>query len=93
MTIDLAGKTSIADYMIIAGGTSGRHVLSIAENVAKQLKSNGIKGIEPEGKEQAEWVLLDAGDVIVHVFKPEAREKYDLETMWQIPVEKAKAGK
>lgn len=79
--------------MVVATGTSNRHVNAVADNVLKTLKKNGIKGIEPEGRELSEWVLLDAGDVIVHIFKPEAREKYELEKMWQMPVEKKKAVK
>ena len=76
--------------MIVATGTSTRHVSSIANSLVKDLKSNNIKGIEPEGTETAEWVLIDAGDVIAHIFKPDARTKYDLESMWSVPSSKKK---
>ena len=82
-TIDLAGKSSIADVMVVASGRSQRHVASTAENVVKDLKAAGMTGIRVEGQKQADWVLIDAGDVIVHVFRPEVRAFYDLEKMWK----------
>ena len=82
-TIDLAGKSSIADVMVVASGRSNRHVASVAENVVKELKAAGMTGIRIEGLKQADWVLIDAGDVIVHVFRPEVRAFYDLEKMWK----------
>ncbi len=88
VTINLKGKTDIADYMMVASGTSSRHVNSIAAKLLEELRHNGVKGIEPEGTETGEWVLVDAIDVIVHIFKPETRGKYELEKMWQIPGEK-----
>jgi len=74
--------------MIVASGTSSRHVNSIAQNLLEELRHNGIKGIEPEGAETGEWVLVDAIDVIVNIFKPESRKHYELEKMWQMPGEK-----
>lgn len=91
VSIDLAGKTEIADYMIIASGTSNRHVNAIADNLIKTLKTSGVKGIEPEGTETGEWIVIDALDIIIHIFKPDARTKYDLEGMWQIPAGKTKS--
>ena len=81
-TIDLSGKTSIGDYMVVASGRSQRHVASVAENVVKQVEQSGIARVRVEGMRQADWVLIDAGDVIVHVFKPETRAFYNLEKMW-----------
>ena len=82
VTIDLAGKSSIADYMVVTSGTSNRHVASIAERVIRDLHKAGIKKVRVEGKQQGDWVLIDAGDVIVHVFRPEVRDFYGLEKMW-----------
>lgn len=82
--IDLRGKTSMADYMVIASGTSSRHVNSVADSAIKDVKDNGVIGIEPEGMELCDWVLLDAGDIIIHIFKPEIREIYNLEGMWSV---------
>jgi len=82
VTIDLAGKSSIADYMVVTSGTSNRHVASIAERAIRDLHKAGIKNVRVEGKQQGDWVLIDAGDVIVHVFRPEVRDFYDLEKMW-----------
>jgi len=82
VTIDLVGKTSIADYMVVASGRSQRHVASIAEETIRNLKQAGVKGIRSEGAQAADWMLIDAGDVIVHVFQPEVRAFYDLEKMW-----------
>lgn len=89
VAISLKGKSDMADYIVVASGTSSRHVTSIAQNLLEELRHNGIKGIEPEGADTGEWVLVDAIDVVVHVFKPEIRSKYDLEKMWQMPGEKA----
>ena len=79
--MDLQGKTSIASYMIIASGTSQRHVASLAEQVQLKLKEAGFRSTS-EGEEKADWVLIDAFDVIIHIFKPEVREFYNLEKMW-----------
>lgn len=82
VTIDLAGKSSIGDYMVIATGRSDRHVGAIAEQVQRKLKDKGLGRVRLEGQEACDWVLLDTGDIIVHVFRPEVREFYNLEKMW-----------
>lgn len=81
VVIDLRGKTSLANQMIVASGTSQRHVASLAEKVQENLKAAGFKSTI-EGEEKADWVLIDAFDVIVHIFKPEVRAFYSLEKMW-----------
>jgi ribosome-associated protein len=80
--IDLNGKSSIGDFMIIATGTSMRHLNALATYAQEKAKSLGLKGITLEGAENSGWVILDLGDVIVHLFLKEARELYDLESMW-----------
>lgn len=82
VTIDLRGKSSITDYMVVTSGRANRHVGAIAENVAKGLKESGIASPHVEGLPNCDWVLIDSGDVIVHVFRPEVREFYNLEKMW-----------
>ena len=82
VTIDLRGKSAYSDYMIVTSGRANRHVGAIAENVTKGLKENGVKNIHVEGLPNCDWVLIDSGDVIVHVFRPEVREFYNLEKMW-----------
>jgi ribosome-associated protein len=82
ITIDLTGKSSIADSMVVATGRSNRHVASIAEQVVKDLEKAGVQRVRVEGLKQGDWVLIDAGDVIVHVFRPEVRAHYNLEKMW-----------
>jgi ribosome-associated protein len=82
VTIDLRGKSAFSDYMIITTGRANRHVGAIAENIAKGLKENGIKSPHVEGLPNCDWVLIDSGDVIVHVFRPEVREFYNLERLW-----------
>jgi ribosome-associated protein len=84
MVIDLQGKTSIADHMIIATGRSNRHVGSIADEVMKVLKGAGHPVPRVEGMPHNDWVLVDCGDVIVHVFRPEVRAFYNLEKMWGV---------
>ncbi|HUX80508.1 MAG TPA: ribosome silencing factor [Alphaproteobacteria bacterium] len=86
VSIDLRGKSSIADYLVIVSGTSQRHVGSMAELLREELKKKGIKNIRIEGLPQADWALLDAGDVIVHIFKPEVRGFYNLEKMWGLEI-------
>jgi ribosome-associated protein len=87
VTIDLRGKSAYSDYMVITSGRANRHVGAIAENVTKALKENGISKIHVEGLPNCDWVLIDSGDVIVHVFRPEVREFYNLERLWtQSPV-------
>jgi ribosome-associated protein len=81
-TIDLAGKTSIGDFMVIATGRSDRHVGAVAEQISKKLKEKGLGRVRVEGLEACDWVLIDTGDIIVHVFRDEVREFYNLEKMW-----------
>ena len=90
VTIDLKDKSSMADYMIIASGTSSRHLQSLSEQVLEKLKDNGIKNSRIEGKESGDWKLVDGIDLIVHIFNPEKRKFYELEKMWSelIPKEK-----
>ncbi|WP_435116277.1 ribosome silencing factor [Candidatus Pelagibacter bacterium nBUS_49] len=90
VTIDLKDKSSMADYMIIASGTSSRHIQSLSEQVLEKLKDNGIKNSKIEGKESNEWKLVDGIDLIVHIFHPEKRKFYELEKIWSelIPKEK-----
>ena len=90
ITIDLKDKSSMADYMIIASGTSSRHIQSLSEQVLEKLKDNGIQNSKIEGKESNEWKLVDGIDLIVHIFHPEKRKFYELEKIWSelIPKEK-----
>jgi ribosome-associated protein len=81
--IDLHGKTTIGDYMVITSGNSNRQVKALAENLVQTLKSKGLATIKPEGLPQGDWVLIDAGNVIVHLFRPEVRAFYNLEKMWE----------
>jgi ribosome-associated protein len=80
--IDLRGRSDVADYMVICSGRSSRQVASISEKLADRLKQDLRVSVRMEGKETGDWVLIDAGDVIVHVFRPEVREFYQLEKMW-----------
>ena len=82
VVIDLAGKTTLADFMIIASGRSARQVVAMADHLLETLKLRGIGPVQMEGKAHADWVLIDAGDVIVHLFRPEVRAFYNLEKMW-----------
>ena len=90
ISIDLKNKSSMADYMIIASGTSSRHIQALSEQVLEKLKKNGIKNSKIEGKESNDWKLVDGIDLIVHIFNPEKRKFYELEKMWSelIPKEK-----
>ena len=90
VTISLENKSSMADYLIIASGTSSRHIQALSEIVLEKFKSNGIKNCKIEGKESNDWKLIDGIDVIVHIFNPEKRKFYDLEKMWSelIPKER-----
>ena len=81
--IDLRGKSSIGDYMIIASGRSSRQVTAISEKIVDNIKKDFGRSSKVEGKNAGDWVLIDTGDVIVHVFRPEVREFYQLEKMWQ----------
>ena len=80
--IDVMGKTSVTDVMVIASGTSSRHVKSIANNVADEARKAGVIPLGIEGEVQSDWVLVDLGDVVVHVMQPNVREFYDLERLW-----------
>jgi ribosome-associated protein len=82
--IDVRGKTSIADWLIVASGTSSRHVKSIADEVVKFAKQAGVLPLGVEGQQEAEWVLVDLGDIIVHVMLPRIREFYGLERLWTV---------
>tara|TARA_B100001057_G_C22650041_1_gene871736 strand:+ start:26 stop:376 length:351 start_codon:yes stop_codon:yes gene_type:complete len=90
VSIDLKDKSSMADFMIIASGTSSRHIQSLSEQVLNKLKDNGVANSKIEGKESSEWKLVDGVDLIVHIFHPEKRKFYELEKMWSelIPKEK-----
>ena len=91
ISIDLKNKSYIADYMIIASGTSSRHLQALSEILVAELKKIGLENCRIEGKDSKDWKLVDTQDVIVHIFHPEKREFYDLEKMWseEIPKEKA----
>ena len=91
VTIDLKNKSYIADYMIIASGTSSRHLQSLSENILNELKKIGLNNCRIEGYESSDWKLVDAIDIIVHLFHPEKRSFYDIEKMWseELPKEKA----
>ena len=89
-SINLKGKTSIADFMIIASGNSSRHIQALSEILLESLKKNGIENCRLEGKNSSDWKLIDAIDIIIHIFHPEKRKFYDLEKMWSelIPKER-----
>ena len=90
ISIDLENKSSMADFMIIASGTSSRHIQALSEQVLEKLRANGIKSSKIEGKESSDWKLVDGIDLIVHIFNPEKRKFYELEKIWSelIPKEK-----
>jgi ribosome-associated protein len=88
VSIGLTGKSSIADYMVIASGTSHRHVASMADHVIQRLRDQGFETRAAEGLPQADWVLIDAGDVVVHIFRPEVRAFYNLEKMWSADIDR-----
>ena len=90
VSIDLKDKSSIADFMIVASGTSSRHIQSLSEQVLEKFKTNGLKNCKIEGKDSAEWKLVDGIDIVVHIFNPEKRKFYELEKIWSelIPQEK-----
>lgn len=85
VSIDIRAKSSIGDYMVVASGRSNRHVSAVADHLIKALKDAGLGFPRVEGLSAADWVLIDAGDIIVHVFRPEVREFYNIEKMWQAP--------
>ena len=90
ISIDLKNKSSMADYMIIASGSSSRHIQALSEQVLEKLKTNGVKNSKIEGKESLDWKLVDGIDLIVHIFNPDKRKFYELEKIWSelIPKEK-----
>ena len=90
ISINLDGKSTIADYMIVASGTSSRHIQALSEQVYEHLKKNGVANCKIEGKESNDWKLVDGIDLIIHIFNPEKRKFYELEKMWSelIPKEK-----
>ena len=90
ISIDLKNKSTMADYMIIASGTSSRHIHALSEQVLEKFKANGVQNSKIEGKESVDWKLVDGIDLIVHIFHPEKRKFYELEKIWSelIPKEK-----
>jgi len=82
--IDVTGKTPLADHMVVASGRSHRHVGAVADHLLRDLKTGGVKNVRVEGLSAADWVLIDTGDIIIHIFRPEVRTFYNLEKMWQI---------
>jgi ribosome-associated protein len=84
--IELNGQSALADYIVVASGTSSRHITSMAEKLRERLAARGSKDLRVEGMAQANWVVVDAGDVIVHLFRPEVREFYNIEKMWSVSV-------
>jgi len=91
VSIDLREKSYIADYMIVASGTSSRHLQSLSENLVSELKKIGMNNCRIEGRESSDWKLVDAIDIIIHIFHPEKRKFYDLEKMWSEPMPKERA--
>lgn len=83
--INLQGQSALADYIIVASGTSSRQIVSMAEKLTERLSASGYKGARSEGIGQANWVVVDAGDIIIHLFRPEVREFYSIEKMWSVP--------
>ncbi|MEA3536619.1 ribosome silencing factor [Rhizobium sp. CC-YZS058] len=85
VTIDIAGKSALGDYMVVVSGRSNRHVAAITDHLVSDLKDEGYGNARVEGLEAADWVLIDSGDIIIHVFRPEIREFYNIEKMWAAP--------
>ncbi len=92
VVVDLKEKSSIADYMVIASGTSSRHISGLAQSIAGELSREGVRAKSIEGMSVADWVLIDLGDVIVHLFRPETRTFYDLEKMWGVVLPPSQEG-
>ena len=90
ISIDLKNKSSMADYMIIASGTSSRHIQALSEQVLEKLKNNGMKNSKIEGKESTDWKLVDGIDLIIHIFHPDKRKFYELEKIWSVLMPKEK---
>ncbi len=86
LEIDIRGKSSVADYMVVASGRSNRHVGALSDYVLRSLKAAGFKDIGTEGQDGKDWVLIDAGDVVLHIFRPEVRVFYNLEKIWSVPL-------
>jgi ribosome-associated protein len=84
-TLDLRDQTAIADYMIVASGRSSRQVVALAQKLEERLSALGLKNVTIEGAEEGNWVVVDAGDIMVHLFRPEVREFYNIEKLWQLP--------
>lgn len=84
--IDLAGKSSFADFMVVASGRSARHVNALASKLGETLKDAGMPPLSVEGQSSSDWVLIDAGSVIIHLFRPETRDYYHIEEMWAVPL-------
>ena len=84
VVINLEGRTSLTDYIVIASGNSQRHIGAMADHLRLKIKECGISNVSVEGKSQCDWVLIDAGDVIIHLFRPEVREFYNIEKMWGV---------
>ena len=85
VAIDIRKKSSIGDHMVVASGRSHRHVAAVADHLLKALKATGVQSARVEGQASADWVLIDTGDIVIHVFRPEVRDFYNLEKMWQTP--------
>lgn len=88
---DVRGFTSVTDWMLVASGNSDRHVKSLADNLVERAKAAGIKPLGVEGEQDAEWLLIDLGDVVVHVMRPQVRAFYNLENLWEVADERAVA--
>ena len=86
LEVDVLGQSSVADIILIASGRSNRHVAALADYVRRDLKEAGHKKVSVEGADKADWVLMDAGDVILHIFRPEVRVFYNLEKIWNLPL-------
>jgi ribosome-associated protein len=84
-SINITGKSALGDYMVVVSGRSNRHVTAIAEHLIEDLKAGGVGQVRVEGLETGDWILIDSGDIIVHVFRPEIREFYNIEKMWAAP--------
>ncbi|MBO0903435.1 ribosome silencing factor [Jiella sonneratiae] len=84
VSIDLGGKSALADYMVVVSGRSNRHVTAIADHLLRHLKEHGLGNAKVEGLQNGDWVLIDSGDVIVHIFRPEIRSFYNIEKMWTV---------
>lgn len=83
VVVDLAGKSTLADYMIVASGNVSRHVVALAEHLLQDLKDQYELSIKAEGLKEGDWVLIDAGDILIHIFRPEVRDFYKIEKLWQ----------